>query len=443
MTYNEAIQFLFNSLPQFQRIGSAAYKADLERTLALDKYFGEPHKKFITIHVAGTNGKGSVSHSLASILQSAGYKTGLYTSPHLIDFRERIKINGEMISEAEVLRFVELHSDIINEVKPSFFEMTVAMCFDFFERQHVDIAVIETGLGGRLDSTNIITPILSVITNISIEHTEFLGDTLEKIATEKAGIIKYSVPVVVGESLPETNKVFAETAQRMKSPIYFADAAFHPTFSTMIFDENRKKYYRQFNYEYADNKQIKLIADLTGNYQQKNMLTVYKAVEILKNECKIEISDENFENGLKNVVANTGLQGRWQTLNFNPLVIADTGHNEAGISQVMEQIWQTAFKKLHIVFGVVKEKNLKKILTLLPADNSVSYYFTRASVERSLDAQLLAQEAKQYGIEGRVLATPTEAYKMALQRAEANDLIFIGGSTFVVADVLADLQKLK
>ena len=429
MNYNEAIDFLFSQLPMYQRKGRAAYKANLDNTHKLDAYFGHPHRKFKSIHVAGTNGKGSVSHQLAAVLQAAGYRTGLYTSPHLKSFRERIKINGEMIPEPEVVDFVTNHQAVIKDISPSFFEMTVAMAFDYFARQKVDVAIVEVGLGGRLDSTNIISPDLSVITNISFDHVEFLGDTVEKIATEKAGIIKASTPVVIGETQAETEPVFKQRAQELGSPILFADQILHLPYST------RDMQGRQvFNIEKEDQVVYpNLLLDLKGFYQKKNLCTVLVALEKLQ-EMGYAITKNHIYAGLENASKITGLLGRWQLLGNNPLIVTDTGHNEEGIRNLVEQIEQTPYKKLHFVMGVVNDKNIDKILSLLP--KQATYYFTRASIPRSLDEKLLKESAKEYNLEGNSYPTVAEAIKASKSAAQAEDLIFIGGSTFVVAEAV-------
>ena len=431
MNYKEAVNYLFSKLPVFQRTGAAAYKEGLENTLKLDAFFNHPHTQYKTIHVAGTNGKGSVSHTLASILTSAGYKTGLYTSPHLIDFRERIRMNGLMITENEVTAFVTENKKIIEKLEPSFFEMTVALAFDYFARSNVDIAVIEVGLGGRLDSTNIITPLLSVITNIGYDHTQFLGNTLASIAREKAGIIKAGVPVVIGESHPETESVFYETATNLKSKVFFADKEFDPVTASRLsgsgkqvfnISKNGKMIYRQLN------------LDLGGFYQRKNILTILKSVEILQQQG-ISISNENIYKGCSQVSSGTGLQGRWQVVKQNPTVICDTGHNKEGIEMVVAQIAATPHHKLHWIFGMVNDKDTAKILEILP--RNAQYYFTRAAIPRALDEELLADRAFRAGLQGQHFPKVEDAYRTAISKAHNNDLIMIGGSTFIVADFLS------
>ena len=431
MNYQEAIDFLFARLPMFHRIGPAAYKNSLENTLLMDDFFGHPHQNFKTIHVAGTNGKGSVSHILAAVFQKAGYKTGLYTSPHLVDFRERIKVNGEMISKDNVTEWVEKYAVKHNlwNIEPSFFELTVAMAFDFFSRQQVDIAIIEVGLGGRLDSTNIITPEISVITNISLDHTQLLGETLEKIAFEKAGIIKPDVPVVIGETNAATGVVFRNMAKSKNAPIFFADLEYKTEYSLLTLDGKQV-----LNISKNGNpvfKELKL--DLRGNYQQKNVPTVLQTLEILIDRGW-KIDDSTIYSGLSEAAKITGLMGRWQIIGNNPLVVCDTGHNEDGIKMVMEQIRNTAYKKLHMVFGVVADKDLKRVLQLLPGD--ADYYFTKADLPRALNEQELMIQAAHFGLKGESYPSVIEAFEAAKEKAEKNDFIFVGGSTFVVAEIL-------
>lgn len=429
MNYKETLNWLFNQLPMYQRQGKAAYKADLNNTLELDHYFNHPHNKFKSIHVAGTNGKGSVSHMIASVLQESGYKVGLYTSPHLKDFRERIKINGEMISEDFVVDFVHHHQSIFEEIKPSFFEMTVAMAFDYFAKKEIDVAVVEVGMGGRLDSTNIITPELSVITNIGLDHTAFLGDTLTEIAKEKAGIIKENVPVIIGETHHETKRTFIEKSEEKNTKIYFADQDYRVDYSMLSMD------HKQIFNIYNGNKNVypELKLDLLGSYQAKNCITALKSIEQLTGKFHLITKDAIYK-GMANVINNTGLNGRWQILNSKPLTVCDTGHNKEGLAFVMEQITQTAYKKLHFVFGVVDDKNLDQILGLLPTD--AIYYFTNADIPRALDRNLLKEKAKKYQLEGDTYETVQTALENAKKNAGDNDLIFIGGSTFVVAEVV-------
>jgi dihydrofolate synthase/folylpolyglutamate synthase len=392
-------------LPLYQRIGAAAYKVDVSNTLKLMAHLKEPQSSFKTVHVAGTNGKGSTSHMLASVLQDAGYKVGLYTSPHLKDFRERIKLNGKMMPEQKVVDFVENHRSFFEENQLSFFEMTVGLAFDYFKNEKVDIAIIEVGLGGRLDSTNVINPEVSVITNIGLDHTQFLGTTLAEIASEKAGIIKSKIPVVIGETKPETKSVFLHKARKEKSPILFVEAEAVPEFKT----------------------------DLLGSYQIKNCKTAHATLGVLEQKGW-DISNKNIENGFLNVAKNTGLQGRWQVLNTSPKVICDTAHNIEGLSLVLNQLKKENFDQLHIVLGVVADKNLDAILPLFP--RNATYYFCKPAVVRGLAVAKLQQKARGYELIGKSYVTVREAYKSAMTAAKAKDLIFIGGSTFVVAEVL-------
>ncbi|WP_075591143.1 bifunctional folylpolyglutamate synthase/dihydrofolate synthase [Labilibacter marinus] len=429
MQYSEVLDFLFSQLPMYQRAGKVAYKANLDNTHRLDDYFNNPHKKFKTIHVAGTNGKGSVSHCLTSVLMEAGYKVGLYTSPHLKDFRERIKINGDCISEDEVVDFVNEHQGIIKEVQPSFFEMTVAMAFQYFAKQEVDVAVIEVGLGGRLDSTNVIRPEVSVITNIGLDHTALLGDTLELIAIEKAGVIKPDTPVVIGESNEITKPIFNEVASRNSAPIYYTDQEWDiPVAMNGVDATQVLQVYKKDKLIYAD---LKL--DLLGVYQQKNIKTVLQTIDVIGSKGFL-IGENHIYAGLKNVIRNTGLMGRWQVLGANPAIICDTGHNVEGVSQLVEQIKQTAHKNLHIVWGMVNDKDITKVLQLLPAN--ANYYFAKPNIPRGLDAEELNREAQKVGLQALVCTSVNDAVKKAKKNAASNDLIFIGGSTFVVAEVV-------
>jgi len=429
MTYKETTDYLYSLLPAYHRIGKAAYKGNLDNTIELDSYFGHPHKKFRTLHVAGTNGKGSVSHMLASILQEAGYRTGLYTSPHLRDFRERIRLNGQMISEEDVISFVEKHDKVISRIKPSFFELTVAMAFDYFAAMGADVAVIEVGMGGRLDSTNIIMPELSVITNIGHDHMEFLGDTLAAVAGEKAGIIKEGVPVVIGETQPETVDVFAGIAAQKNAPVSYADRDFLCTLGEMNDKNGIREYILK---DLITRMTTHGITPLGGLAQQKNIQTVAAAVNIIK--VPFGLSRDNFVNGIANVITNTGLMGRWQVLSVSPLTVCDTGHNREGLEYVVRQLSLTPKKKLHIVIGFVNDKDLSLVLPLLPRD--AIYYFTRASVPRALDEKILMNEAGKYGLSGASYASVAEALDAARTSAAADDMIFIGGSTFVVAEVV-------
>jgi len=430
MTYPETLQFLFNSLPMYQRQGKAAYKANLDNTLRFDAALGFPHKSFSSIHVAGTNGKGSVSHMLASVLQQSGLKTGLYTSPHLLDFRERIRINGTPVPKEEVTGFVARHQDLISEMRPSFFEMTVAMAFDYFASQKVDVAVIETGLGGRLDSTNIITPVLSVVTNISLDHTEFLGSDLPSIAREKGGIIKEGVPVVLGRSEEAYEGILADMARAKNAPFVCAQQIYTPVFQTL--NQEGSMILRLLN---SDSLSLETYTcDLAGLYQQENLVTALASVQQLQ-KMGWKLTPSTTEKGLASVTSRTGIMGRWQTIGHNPRSICDTAHNADGITAVMEQISQVPKKELHMVWGMASDKERKSILPLLPKE--ARYYFTQSSVPRSMDHQELASAASAYGLKGTRHPTVEEAYRAALQEASPDDVIFTGGSTFVVADLLS------
>ena len=432
MNYREATDFLFGSLPMYQRQGKAAYKANLDNTRRLDSYFGHPHQSFPTIHVAGTNGKGSVSHMLASVLQEAGFSTGLYTSPHLVDFRERIRINGIPVPEQDVISFVKSHRKIIGELHPSFFEMTVAMAFDTFARNRVDVAVIETGLGGRLDSTNIITPVCSVITNISLDHTEFLGNDLLSIAKEKGGIIKKGIPLILGYADGDIEALYSAMAAEKDCVLIHAQHLFEMIFKTFTPEGKSMIRFRDIR----AGKSGSITTDLLGNYQQENLFTVLATISMLR-KTGWAIPPESVETGLANVVASTGFLGRWQTVGTNPRIICDTAHNQAGIAAVMQQIIQTPWKKLHVVWGMVDDKDVSSILPLLPAD--AQYYFTSSSVPRSMDAQLLHEKAAACNLTGASYHSVQSAYHAALQKAEYEDMIFVGGSTYVVADMLKAL----
>lgn len=434
MNYKETLDYMYSQLPMFHRIGKAAYKANLDNAMALDEICGHPHRNYRTIHIAGTNGKGSVSHMLASVLHEAGYKTGLFTSPHLLDFRERIRVNGEMIPEEAVTDFIQQYKNQFEALKPSFFEMTSAMAYHYFNQEKVDVAVIETGLGGRLDSTNIITPELSVITNISYDHTELLGDTLEKIATEKAGIIKSGVPVVVGETHPETRPVFESVAAQYSSPLMFADAIF----SAVSLGSSETSFQEIMIKTAGSLNGIVYELDLHGLYQQKNICTLLAAVSALINKG-FHIVQKDISNGLKYASVNTGLQGRWQVLSHNPRIICDTGHNRDGISWVVDQIRQLKYGKLHFIFGMVADKDISHVLPLLPGE--AVYYFTKASIPRALDEKKLQKMARSEGLKGKTFPSVDLALAEAKKKARPNDLIFIGGSTFVVADALQHLRN--
>jgi len=449
MNYRETLSWLYNQLPMYQRIGGAAYKANLDNTIALCNLLGNPQNYFDSIHVAGTNGKGSVSHMLASILQEHGLKTGLYTSPHLQDFRERIKVNGEMIPKRKVTAFVKKYKEDFEKIQLSFFEMTVALAFDHFREEEVDIAIIEVGMGGRLDSTNIITPLVSVITNISFDHTLFLGDTLEKIAIEKAGIVKPGVPLVIGETQPETEKVFREKAETVGAPITFAD-------------QLTGYGIRDTGYGIRDtgcgirDTASGIPFPLGGSYQGKNLKTVLAVIETLNSQSSgirhpasshpviqssshpviqsFSIRHQTIRRGIANVITNTGLRGRWQILSEHPLTICDTGHNEAGIREVVTQLSQTPHKSLHMVFGMVNDKEIGHILALLPT--KAIYYFCKPNIPRGLDAIELKRQAGMVGLKGDAFPSVRKAMEVSRKTARPEDLIFIGGSTFVVAEAL-------
>lgn len=429
MNYQQTLEFLYSKLPMFTRVGASAFKKDLTNTLILCEALGNPQEKFKTLHVAGTNGKGSTSHMLAAVLQAQGYKTGLYTSPHLKDFRERIRINGKMMAKKEVVSFVKTQQKKIEEIEPSFFEVTVAMAFDYFAKHEVDIAVIEVGLGGRLDSTNIIQPELSVITNISLDHTNMLGNTIEEIAGEKAGIIKQNTPVVVGESQDKSKGVFIRKSEEMNAPIVFADSILSAA------DFKLKNNKLQLSILVGGQlKYSNLICDLTGVYQHKNILTVIQALTVLAQKTDFKIDTSNIYKGLSQVKRLTGLQGRWQTLQKNPLVICDTGHNEAGIAEVLKNIAETKYNKLHLVFGMVKDKDITKVLSMLP--QNATYYFAKPDLERGLIAEELKEQAATFGLYGNTYSSVATAKAAAIKSATAKDLVFIGGSTFVVAEAL-------
>ena len=405
MNYQDTVNWMFQQLPMYQNKGKSAFKTDITNTLNLAAHLNHPEDDFKSIHVAGTNGKGSTSHILASVLQEAGYKVGLYTSPHLKDFRERIRIDGNVISEDFVVEFISKNRDFLEANQLSFFEMTVGMAFSYFAKQNVDIAIIEVGLGGRLDSTNIITPELSVITNIGYDHTQMLGDTLRLIAGEKAGIIKNNIPVVIGETQPETEEVFKLKAKSTKSDIYFADQLIHEI----------------------------LESDLKGSYQVHNKKTVLQSLIILK-ELGYSISDKAIQNGFLNVSINTGLQGRWQQIGDKPKVVCDTAHNKEGLTYVMDQLQKETFDQLHVVFGVVNDKDLERIIPLLPGD--ATYYFCKPNVQRGLDAEILKKTFIENGLIGKAYNSVESALSDAKSNAKVTDLIYVGGSTFVVAEII-------
>lgn len=415
MNYQDTLSYLYNSTPLFQHVGASAYKEGLSNTLELDNHFHNPHRSFRSIHIAGTNGKGSCSHTLAAILQESGYKVGLYTSPHLIDFRERIRVNGKPIPEEYVIRFVAEERSFFESLHPSFFEVTTAMAFRYFADEEVDVAVVEVGLGGRLDCTNIILPDLSIITNISFDHVQFLGNTLEKIAVEKAGIIKQGVPVVVGETLPETKPVFIRKAQTENAPLFFVE------------EDVRE--------DYPD-----LECELKGLYQEKNRRTILTAVRVLR-KSGYRLSEKAVRSGFARVCELTGLMGRWQQLQANPTIVCDTGHNVAGISYVVEQLRRQKYKQLHIVMGMVNDKDIDGVLELLPRE--ATYYFTKASVQRAMHEDELTKRATAKGLQGNSYPDVVSAICAAIQKSLPEDFIFVGGSSFVVADLLANRNALN
>lgn len=426
MTYQETLDFLFNALPMFQRVGAAAYRNDLNNTHAICAHLGNPEHSLKCVHVAGTNGKGSTSHSICSVLMEAGYKVGLYTSPHLKIFTERIKINGADIPEKEVVDFVEDNKAFLEELKPSFFEMTVGMAFWFFAKEKVDIAVIEVGMGGRLDSTNVVMPEVSVITNIGFDHMQFLGNTLPLIAGEKAGIIKHNIPVVISQKQEETFSVFQSKAHEMQAPIYFAED-FIKVKRSGISSSGR----RVFEIIEQDEKSL-IEIDLHGNYQEKNLAGILQTLKILKN-LGWKIDESAVKNGLSHIVSNTGLKGRWQILGYHPLTICDTGHNEDGIRLIIEQIIEQKFNNLFMVIGMVNDKDVSKVLSMLP--KNAWYIFCQATIPRAMDAEELSKKAFEAGLNGEIVKDVNQAIEKAKKSASKEDLIFIGGSTFVVAEI--------
>lgn len=424
MTYQETLDFLFNALPMFQRVGASAFKKDLSNTLALCHHLGNPETKFKSVHVAGTNGKGSSSHAICSILMEAGFRVGLYTSPHLKSFTERIKINGEEIPEEEVVLFVDENKDFLEQLRPSFFEMTVAMAFWYFAKEEVDIAVIEVGMGGRLDSTNVITPEVCLITNIGYDHMQFLGDTLEKIAVEKAGIIKKHTPVVISQRQVETTPVFQEISGEKNAPIYFAEDYFS---ISKLKDEENAVYEVK-----TQDASFKLELDLKGNYQQKNLPGILQSIAVLQ-QLGYRITQSHIIYGLAQIVKNTGLKGRWQILGNDPWVICDTGHNEDGIRYIIDQISQYSYQQLFMVIGMVNDKDVSKVLSLLPKE--AEYIFCQANIPRAMPVEELYQKALETGLKGQVEKDVNDAIALAKKKATKEDLIFIGGSTFVVAEI--------
>ena len=421
MNYEETLDYLYNSAPLFQHIGKDAYKAGLENTYLLDEYFNHPHRQFRTIHIAGTNGKGSCSHTLAAILQSAGYKTGLYTSPHLIDFRERIRVNGIPVSKEYVIDFVEKHRVFFEPLHPSFFELTTAMAFHYFAQSQIDVAIIEVGLGGRIDCTNIIRPDLCVITNISFDHIQFLGNTLAKIATEKAGIIKEKTPVVIGETTPETKPIFTTRAKEVNAPIYFAEE--EQLLHSSSINEKGKRIYQTTDY-------LNLEGELEGLCQLKNTNTLLSAIRLLK-QAGYQLTESNIRKGFSQVCELTGLMGRWQN---EPTLICDTGHNVGGISYIIEQLEHQKYERLHIVIGMVNDKDISGVLSMLP--KNATYYFTKASVKRALSEKELQSLAMQSRLHGDAYPDVETAVAAAKEKANKNDFIFVGGSSFIVADLL-------
>lgn len=428
ISYNEAVDFLFNQRPAFERQGNAGYKPGLETSLMLDEYFHQPHKAYKTIHIAGTNGKGSVSHILAAILQSQGYTVGLYTSPHFIDFRERIKVNGEMISEAEVIDYVTQIQNQPFKYKPSFFELTTALAFSYFKKKSVDYAIIETGLGGRLDSTNIITPELCVITNISLDHTEFLGDSIEQISSEKAGIIKKSIPVVIGEATECVRDVMIEKAMEVNAPITFAQDC-HEAISMQNNGTEITIQTQHFGH---------LTCQLAGSYQEHNIKTVLAALLIMR-QRGIIIDNESVATGFSNICNITGFRGRWMILSHSPITICDSAHNIAGIEHVTKQLNSMTYNQLHIIIGFMADKDIEHILQLLP--QKAIYYFTQASTPRALNAQLLKQLASARGLHGDCYDNVNQAHNIALTHASNNDLIYIGGSMYVLSELFSNIYK--
>ncbi len=427
MDYNQCLDFLYSQLPMFQRQGAAAYKADLSNTIALMDMLEQPQKVFPAIHIAGTNGKGSSAHMIASVLQQQGYKTGLYTSPHLIDFRERIRVDGEMISEEAVIKFVEDYQEKFLPIQPSFFEITFGMALDYFRSQEVDIVVMETGMGGRLDSSNVVEPIVTLITNIGLDHTRFLGDTLEKIAVEKAGIIKNEVPVIIGEKQNEVRAVFENMANEKEAPLFFSD--------DLVKLETRFSEKKLcFDVRIKGRKKGVFCIPLLGKYQEHNLRAVFATLYQLDAEGSFPLSDENIRKGLACVVKSTGIIGRWQILSEQPKVICDTGHNEDGLNYVIEQLKNEKYKRLHFVLGMVNDKNIEKVLSLLP--KNAIYYYCKADIPRGLPVKELETTAITIGLSGKSFRSVKDAFEAAKEKADINDLIFVGGSTFIVAEVL-------
>lgn len=432
MNYKETVEYLYSAVPMFQKIGKAAYKGDLRNSLAFDELLECPHKAYKTIHVAGTNGKGSVSHMLASVYQSAGYKTGLYTSPHLLDFRERIRVNGEMVTEAFVIDFVKKHKLFIEELSPSFFEITVAMAFSYFKEQKVDVAIIETGLGGRLDSTNIITPIASVITNIGLDHTQYLGDTLEKIATEKAGIIKENIPVIIGEEQIHSKPIFISKAKEKDAPIVFAEELFNVSTTTQLVNGKTKHYLKEnlLGIESID-------CDVTGNYQKKNLQCALGVLYACNKH--LNVTTESILDGLAAVTEKTGLLGRWMILDLNPQVICDTGHNYEGLQEISTHLKNMAYKNLHLILGFSDDKDVLRIIKLFP--DEAKFYFTESSVPRTKKVEEIKKNNSLVDESVHYFKSVKQAFNYVKDIADENDLVFVGGSTFIVADLLKNQKK--
>lgn len=430
MNYEETLQYLQNQLPMFQQVGASAMKVGLGNIIELTDYLDTPQANYQTIHIAGTNGKGSTAHILAGILQAQGLKVGLFTSPHYRDFRERIKINGQYITEKAVVEFVEKHRNELEKICPSYFEMTVALAFDHFKNEQVDIAIIETGLGGKDDSTNIIQPILSIITNISLEHTHILGDTLAEIALAKAGIIKFKTPIIIGEEQTETAPIFIKKAKEQEAPITFAT-------KKIQIQAVRGDYKSSIVNVFDHDKHLllpELEAQLFGNYQIKNLKTALVAVQVLNEKCGFQITKKAIYKGTKQIKSLTNMIGRWDVLGEKPLILADSGHNFAGIQYVVEQLSTINYQKLHIVFGMVGDKDIQKILAILP--KTAQYYFTKPSITRALNEQNLAKQARFFSLEGNIFLTVNQALNAAKANAQSNDLVFVGGSSYVVAEVI-------
>jgi len=423
MTYEETIEYLYQFAPMFQQVGSSAYKEGMENSFLIDAHLNHPHKQYKTIHVGGTNGKGSTSHLLASVLQEAGYKTGLYTSPHLLDFRERIKVNGKMIDKAFVVGFMARNRVFFESIQPSFFELTTGMAFAYFAERQVDVAIIEVGLGGRLDCTNVITPVVSIITNISFDHTQLLGNTLTAIAGEKAGIIKPGVPVVIGEAEGEVEKFFKDFNAPNSIKIFAREQ--NPILSAKLLPSGY--------WEFETSDYPCLVDELGGWAQEKNAATVLCAINLLKNNV-FSIPSDSVYKGFRYVIENTGLMGRWQIAGQHPKIVLDTGHNKAGIEYIVHQLQSEKYDRLHIVFGMVKDKDITSVLRLLP--QKALYYFTQANIPRALDAHLLAKQAMEFNLKGKVYPAVNEAFSAAKRHASEKDFIFVGGSTFVVAEAL-------